>query len=90
MPVLLSKKDEEEENKNNKNKNDIHVSKLSLTWQRSSDDENGKSPPITAAESFVLADGNNNKLAKNMSPEEIDQLPWRTLASKEELRKRLS
>ena len=87
-----SKKDEEEENNNNKNKNknDIHVSKLSLTWQKRSEDENGKSPPITAAETFVLADGKNNKLAKDMSPEEIGQLPWRTLVSQEELRKRLS
>ena len=60
-----SKKDEEEEkNNNNKNKNDIHVSKLNLTWQRRSEDENGKSPPITAAETFVLADGKNNKLQK--------------------------
>ena len=45
---------------------------------------------ITGAETFVLADGKNNKLAKDMSPEEIGQLPWRTLVSQEELRKRLS
>jgi hypothetical protein len=39
---------------------------------------------------FVLADGKDNKLAKDKLPEEIGQLPWRTLVSQEELRKRLS
>jgi hypothetical protein len=86
-----SKEDNEKkkENNNNKNKNDIHVSRLSLTWQKRGGKE--KEPPITtAAETFVLADGKNNKLAKDMSPEEIEQLPWRTLVSREELRWRLS
>jgi hypothetical protein len=93
-------KEEEEEKKENQHSNDndddnddennnIHVSKLSLTWQKRGEEE--KNPPIiTAAETFVLSDGKNNKLAKDMCPEEIGQLPWRTLVSQEELRKRLS
>jgi hypothetical protein len=76
---------------NNENENNnIHISKLSLTWQKRGEQEKEPPPITTAAETFVLADGKNNKLAKDMSPEEIGQLPWRTLASKEELRKRLS
>jgi hypothetical protein len=82
-------------NDNNNNNNDvddgnnIHVSKLSLTWQKRGGEE--EEPPITtAAETFVLADGKDNKLAKDKLPEEIGQLPWRTLVSQEELRKRLS
>jgi integrase/recombinase XerD len=91
-------KEGEEEKKEEKNQhynddeNNIHVSKLSLTWQtRGEGGEEKEPPPITtAAKTFVLADGKNNKLAKDMSPEEIGQLPWRTLVSREELRKRLS
>jgi hypothetical protein len=89
-------KEDEKKKKNNQPYNDydnyddnnIHVSKLSLTWQKKIE-ENGESP-ITAAETFVLADGKDNKLAKDKLPEEIGQLPWRTLVSQEELRKRLS
>ena len=89
-------KEDEKKKKNNQHYNDydnydennIHVSKLSLTWQKKIE-ENGESP-ITAAETFVLADGKDNKLAKDKLPEEIGQLPWRTLVSQEELRKRLS
>jgi integrase/recombinase XerD len=75
----------------NDDENNIHVSKLSLTWQKRGVEEEKEPPPITtAAETFVLADGKDNKLAKDMSPEEIGRLPWRTLVSREELRKRLS
>jgi hypothetical protein len=89
-------KEDEKKKKNNQpyndydnyDENNIHVSKLSLTWQKKIE-ENGESP-ITAAETFVLADGKDNKLAKDKLPEEIGQLPWRTLVSQEELRKRLS
>jgi hypothetical protein len=89
-------KEDEKKKKNNQpyndydnyDENNIHVSKLSLTWQKKIE-ENGESP-ITAAETFVLADGKNNKLAKDKLPGEIGQLPWRTLVSQEELRKRLS
>jgi hypothetical protein len=89
-------KEDEKKKKNNQPYNDydnyddnnIHVSKLSLTWQKKIE-ENGESP-ITAAETFVLADGKDNKLANDKLPEEIGQLPWRTLVSQEELRKRLS
>ena len=88
-------KEDEKKKKNNQpyndydnyDENNIHVSKLSLTWQKKIE-ENGESP-ITAAETFVLADGKDNKLAKDKLPEEIGQLPWRTLVSQEELRKRL-
>jgi predicted nucleic acid-binding Zn ribbon protein len=84
-----SKEDEKKSQYYNDDDNDIHVSKLSLTWQKRGEEE--EPPPITtAAETFVLADGRNNKLAKDMSPEEIGQLPWCTLVSTEELRKRLS
>jgi hypothetical protein len=93
--AAASKEDENKKNNqhynddDNDDENNIHVSKLSLTWQKRGGEE--KEPPITtAAETFVLADGKNNKLAKDMSPEEIGQLPWRTLVSQEELRKRLS
>ena len=92
--AAASKEDEKKKNNqhynddDNDDENNIHVSKLSLTWQKKIE-ENGESP-ITAAETFVLADGKNNKLAKDMSPEEIRQLPWRTLVSQEEIRKRLS
>jgi hypothetical protein len=93
--AAASKEDENKKNNqhynddDNDDENNIHVSKLSLTWQKRGEQE--KEPPITtAAETFVLADGKNNKLAKDMSPEEIGQLPWRTLVSQEELRKRLS
>ena len=89
-------KEDEKKKKNNQpyndydnyDENNIHVSKLSLTWQKKIE-ENGESP-ITAAETFVLVDGKDNKLAKDKLPEEIGQLPWRTLVSQEELRKRLS
>jgi hypothetical protein len=89
-------KEDEKKKKNNQpyndydnyDENNIHVSKLSLTWQKKIE-ENGESP-ITAAETFVLADGKDNKLAKDKLPEEIGQLPWHTLVSQEELRKRLS
>ena len=81
--------DNNDDDDDNYSNNNIHVSKLSLTWQKRGGEEE-KESPITAAETFVLADGKNNKLAKDMSPEDIGQLPWRTLVSQEELRKRLS
>jgi hypothetical protein len=91
MASAAASKEDEKRKKNNQHYNDddnnIHVSKLSLTWQMRREE---KEPPITAAETFVLSDGKNNKLAKDMCPEEIGQLPWRTLVSQEELRKRLS
>jgi integrase/recombinase XerD len=84
-----SKVDKEKKEKNqhyndddNDDENNIHVSKLSLTWQKRGEGEKEEPLPIaTAAETFVLADGKNNKLAKDMTPEEVGQLPWRTLVS---------
>jgi hypothetical protein len=93
--AAASKEDEKKKNNqpyndyDNYDENNIHVSKLSLTWQKRGEQEK-ESPITTAAEIFVLADGKNNKLAKDKLPEEIGQLPWRTLVSQEELRKRLS
>jgi hypothetical protein len=90
---MAEKNQQYNDNNNNNNdvddENNIHVSKLSLTWQKRGEQEK-ESPITTAAETFVLADGKNNKLAKDKLPEEIGQLPWRTLVSQEELRKRLS
>jgi hypothetical protein len=99
MASAAASKEDEKKKKNNQyynddDENNIHVSKLSLTWQKrgGEEEEEEKEPPITttAAETFVLADGKNNKLAKDMSPEDIGKLPWRNLVSQEELRRRLS
>jgi hypothetical protein len=87
---LYNNNNHDDEEADDKNTTNIKLSKISWTCQRNDVPPEEEAAPVTTAETFVLADGKNNKFAQDMSAEEIVRLPYINLLSGEELRRRLS